>query len=73
MKLSSISLLNIKGHDYCCIITGISKSKAINYCKIVTQLKKVEHYKKSKNYKLKKYINTFESIYKNGNNNYKIF
>ena len=72
MNLSYIFILNIKGHDYHCIITVTSKSKAINYCKIVTQLKKVEHYKKSKNCKLKKYIKTFESIYKNGNKKYKI-
>ena len=30
MNLSSIALLNIKGSDYCCIISGISKNEAIN-------------------------------------------
>ena len=30
MKLSNIAVLSIKGADYCCIITGISKSEAIN-------------------------------------------
>ena len=29
MNLSDISILNIKGSDYCCIISGISKSEAI--------------------------------------------
>ena len=30
MNLSDIAILNIKGSDYCCIISGISKSEAIN-------------------------------------------
>ena len=30
MNLSDIAILNIKGFDYCCIISRISKSKAIN-------------------------------------------
>ena len=30
MNLSDIAFLNIKGSDYCCIITGISKSETIN-------------------------------------------
>ena len=30
MNLSDIAILNIKGSDYHCIITGISKSEAIN-------------------------------------------
>ena len=30
MNLSDIAVLNIKSADYCCIITGISKSDAIN-------------------------------------------
>ena len=29
MNLSGIAILNIKGSSYCCIIIGISKSKAI--------------------------------------------
>ena len=29
MYLSDIAVLNINGFDYCCIINGISKSKAI--------------------------------------------
>ena len=30
MKLSNIAILNIKGYDYCCITSGISKNEAIN-------------------------------------------
>ena len=30
MNLSEIAILNIKGADHCCIISGISKSEAIN-------------------------------------------
>ena len=30
MKLSDIAILNIKGSDYCCIISLISKTEAIN-------------------------------------------
>ena len=30
MKLIDIAILNIKGADYCFIISGISKSEAIN-------------------------------------------
>ena len=29
-------------------------------------MKKVEHYKKVENYKLKKYIKIFENVYENG-------
>ena len=30
MNLSDIAILNIKGSDYCCIISGISKREATN-------------------------------------------
>ena len=30
MNLSDIAILNIKGADYCCIISKISKSEVIN-------------------------------------------
>ena len=30
MNLSDITILKIKNADYCCIISGISKSKAIS-------------------------------------------
>ena len=28
-EISGISIFNIKGSDYCCIISGISKSEAL--------------------------------------------
>ena len=34
MNLSDIAILNIKGFDYCCIISGISKSEAIKLLQI---------------------------------------
>ena len=33
MNLSNIAILNIKGADYCCIISEISKSEAVNLLK----------------------------------------
>ena len=30
MNLKDINILNIKGADYCCVTSGISKSEAIN-------------------------------------------
>ena len=33
MNLSDITILNIKGSDYCSIISGISKNEAINLMK----------------------------------------
>ena len=30
VNLSDIAILNIKGSNYCCIISGISKNEAIN-------------------------------------------
>ena len=30
MNLKNINILNIKGADYCCITSGVSKSEAIN-------------------------------------------
>ena len=35
MNLSDISILNIKGANYSCIINGISKNEAINLLKNV--------------------------------------
>ena len=56
MNLSDIAILNAKGWDYCCIITGTSKSEAIKLLQNI--------YSDEENDKLKK-INIFESIYKN--------
>ena len=36
---------NIKGSDYCCIVSGISKSEIINLMKISIWKKKAERYK----------------------------
>ena len=58
MNPTDIAILNIKGADYGCIISGISKSEAIKL------LQNIDLTEKSGTY--------FESIYKNGKNNYKI-
>ena len=43
MNLSHVAILNIKGSDYCCIISLISKNESINLMLILP--KKVEQYK----------------------------
>ena len=47
MNLSDIAILNIKGSDYHCIISRISKNEAINLLQNLKlqNVKKVEHYK----------------------------
>ena len=40
MNVSNIAILNIKCADYCCIISGISKSKAINLMQNINLTKK---------------------------------
>ena len=40
MNLSDIAILNIKGSDYCCIISLISKNEAINLMEIANLIKK---------------------------------
>ena len=45
MNLSDIAILNIKGFDYPCIISGISKNKAIGLMRNAFLTEKVEHYK----------------------------
>ena len=70
INLSDIAILNIKGSDYCFIISLISKTEAINLLQNVDWTEKGEHYKKVENYKLK--ILIFESIYRNEKNNDKI-
>ena len=44
VNLSDIAIINIKGSDYCCIISLISKKEAINLLKNV-EPKEVAHYK----------------------------
>ena len=40
MNLSDIAILNIKGSDYCCIISLIKKNEAINLMEIANLIKK---------------------------------
>ena len=39
-NLSDIAILNIKGFNYCCIISGISKTKAINLMEDIDLIEK---------------------------------
>ena len=54
VNLSGIDILNIKGSDYCCIISLVSKNEAINSLQNANltgnsgTLKKIENYKKWK-------------------------
>ena len=57
IKLSNIAVLSIKGADYCCIITGISKSEAINLMQNI--------FLSEKKWDIIKYKNLFSDI-KNG-------
>ena len=66
MNLSDIAILNIIASDYCCIISLISKNEAIKLFQNADLTNK-KKYPKLKNIKI------FESIYKNGKNNYKIW
>ena len=45
MNLRDIAILNIKGSDYHCIISLISKNEAINLMQNADLTKKAEHYK----------------------------
>ena len=45
MNLSSIAILNIKGSDYRCIVSLISKNEDINLMQNADLTKKAEHYK----------------------------
>ena len=40
MNLSDIAILNIKSADYCCIISGISKSEAISLMQNIDMIEK---------------------------------
>ena len=48
MNLSNIAILNIKGADYRCIISGIIKSEAINLMQNINLTKKATHKKTKK-------------------------
>ena len=43
MTRSAIAILNIKGAYYCCLISGIGKSEAINVMQNIDLTKKAEH------------------------------
>ena len=45
INLSNIAILNIKGSDYRCIISLISKNEAIKMVQNADLTEKVEHYK----------------------------
>ena len=45
MNLSDIAILNIKRSNYCCIISGISKSEAINLMQNINLTEKNRNYK----------------------------
>ena len=45
MNLSDIAILNIKGSNYHCIISLISKNEALKLIQNADLTKKVEHYK----------------------------
>ena len=65
-NLSEITISNVKGSDFCCIISLISINEAINL------LQNADLTKKIGNYKVKKYKN-FARVHKNGKNNNKIW
>ena len=43
MNLSDIAILNMKVADYCCIISVISKSEAMNFVQSIDLIEKPEH------------------------------
>ena len=45
MNPSNIAILSIRGADSRCVISGISKSEAINLMQNIDLTKKVQHYK----------------------------
>ena len=66
MNLRDIDILNINGADYHCIISGISKSEAINLMQNIDLTKKVKYYKAqilSSYIKMSKEILTFGDLF----------
>ena len=43
MNLTDIAILNMKVADYCCIISVISKSEAMNFVQNIDLIEKPEH------------------------------
>ena len=70
INLSDIAILIIKGTDHCCIISLISKDEAINLLQDADLTEKSGTLKKK--LRIKKNVNIFQSIYKNGKS-YKIW
>ena len=70
INLNDIAILNIKGSDYRCIISLISKNVAINLMQNVDLTEKSGTFKLEN---LKWNIKIFESMYINGKYNYKIW
>ena len=48
VNLRGIAILNIKGSDYCCIISLITINEVIKLLQTADYTKKVEHYKLKK-------------------------
>ena len=46
INVSDIAISNIKGSDYCCIISLISKNEAINLMQNADLIEKVEQHKR---------------------------
>ena len=74
MNLSDIAILKIKNTYYHCVISGISKIEAINLMQNIGSIEKsgTSEKKQIETYKWKN-MKIFESINKNGKNNYKIW
>ena len=51
MNLSNIAIANIKGSDYCCIISFISKNEAIILIEAINVSQNADLTKKAKHYK----------------------
>ena len=56
MNLSDIAILNIKGSDYCCIISLISKNEAINLMQNADLTEKYNIFNKQNIIKYEKFI-----------------
>ena len=52
INFSDSAILNIKGSDYCCIISSMNKNGAINLMQNPIWPKKAEHYKIELRYKI---------------------
>ena len=62
MNFTDIAILNIKGSDFCCIISWISKNDAINLMQNADLAEKVEYYKLKKCRKKLKVYTKMENI-----------